>query len=303
MIEPLDVADDTLAGWVLRGWGLDAGEPRFMPLGLDGWAYQVDRWFLKVRRSVPVPAAWRVPWHLRQRGLTSVVAPLPTSSGSPYLAVEGFSALLYPYVDGSNLWERGLTDPQWTEYGRFLGALHAVDVPDGLPVEAFATTAPDRIEALADPAAGSPWVGELWAAHGDDVLRLADETRALAARAAALDAPRVLCHGDIHPGNLLADGAGGLHVVDWDAPIAAPRERDLMFVISEEFGDHPINPAREALFRHGYGRYPVGDALLSYYRCERRLDDIAQFLATVLDPGTSDITRANELHWLRRLLE
>ena len=305
MIEPLGVPDTTLLGWVASGWGLAMDRLRFIPAGLDGWGYQVDQYFLKVRRSPPAPPAWLVPWHLRERGLTPVVAPVPTSSGAPYLAVEGFALLLYPYVDGSNLWERGLTDPQWTQYGRFLRSLHAVEVPAGLPVEEFATTAPDRLRSLAAAAAGSPWTDELWAAHGDALLRLADEVRARAELCAAADAPRVLCHADIHPGNLLADDAdpdGALHVVDWDAPILAPRERDLMFVFGGEYGDHPINPAREELFRRGYGPYPVDDTLMSYYRQERRLDDIANFLSTSIDPATSDVTRANELYWLRRIL-
>jgi spectinomycin phosphotransferase len=303
VIEPLDLPDATLRGWVGSGWGHDGADLRFIPAGLDGWGYQVDRYFLKVRRSAPAPPAWQVPWHLRQCGLRSVVAPLPTSSGAPYLAVEGFWLLLYPYVDADNLWDRGLTDPQWTEYGRFLRALHAVPLPDvELPIEAFTTTAPDRLEALAPAAARSPWVGELWTAHGDALHRLADEVRVLGGRCAGGDAPRVLCHGDIHPGNLLADAEGGLHVVDWDAPIVAPRERDLLFVLSGEYGEHPINPARAAHFRHGYGEFPVDDTLLTYYRQERRLDDVAAFLARILDPATAEVTRANELYWLNRIL-
>jgi spectinomycin phosphotransferase len=303
MIEPLGVPDTTLAGWVATGWAHEVAIVRFIPAGLDGWGYQVDGYFLKVRRSAPAPPAWRVPWYLRQCGLTPVVAPVPTSSGAPYLAVSGFSLLLYPYVDGSNLWERGLTDPQWTEYGRFLRALHSFPLPDvDLPVEAFVTTAPDRLEALAPAAAVSPWVAELWTAHGDTVRRLAGEVRSLAGRAAALDRPQVLCHADIHPGNLLADAGGGLHVVDWDAPIVAPRERDLLFVFSGEYGEDPINPHREALFRRGYGEFPVDDTLMTYYRQERRLDDIALFLANILDPEITEVTRANELYWLRRIL-
>jgi hypothetical protein len=41
----------------------------------------------------------------------------------------------------------------------------------------------------------------------------------------------VLCHGDVHIANVLIDAVGRLLIVDWDQPVLAPRERDLMFVM------------------------------------------------------------------------
>jgi spectinomycin phosphotransferase len=41
---------------------------------------------------------------------------------------------------------------------------------------------------------------------------------------------------------------------------------------------------------------------MNYYRQERRLDDIAAFLARILDPATTEVTRANEVYWLNRIL-
>ncbi|MDG4799399.1 phosphotransferase [Micromonospora sp. WMMD980] len=56
-----------------------------------------------------------------------------------------------------------------------------------------------------------------WVEYGDALLRLAETVDELASRVP--QAPHVICHADIHPGNLIADGDGPLHVVDWDAPI------------------------------------------------------------------------------------
>ncbi|MGN9810009.1 phosphotransferase family protein [Micromonospora sp. BQ11] len=116
-------------------------------------------------------------------------------------------------------------------------------------------------------------------------------------------APHVICHADIHPGNLIADGDGPLHVVDWDAPILAPRERDIMFAHSRDFGDHPIDAHRAALFRRGYGPVEPDHTLRSYYRSERHLDDVDAFLHGILGSGASGESRANDLHWLTRIAE
>ncbi len=261
----------------------------FLPIGLDGraWAYRVGREFVKLRLGEFAPAAYRLPMFLRDHGLEEVVAPL----GEPRPVGDGFWLLRYPFHEGGSLWSRGLTDDQWVHYGRFLGRLHAVR-PDGLALseEPYTTTAPARVRALHSelPQRFRGRVGALC----DAVEAVRPEPR-----------PHVICHADIHPGNLLALDEGRLHVVDWDAPILAPRERDLMFVFSGDFGEDPINPHREALFRKGYGPLEIDGALLSYYVRERQLDDIAGFLRGMLDPAASPESRANDLRLLTAVAE
>ena len=87
----------------------------------------------------------------------------------------------------------------------------------------------------------------------------------------------MLCHADIHTNNILVDGAGRLHVVDWDAPVRAPRERDLMFVTWALTG-----PGDEQAFRSGYGRLDLDPVVLAYYRYERLVADLAEFADVVL---------------------
>lgn len=299
VLEKPEVADSVLADGVRDGWGLPVTGIAFVPVGLDGaaWAYEVStadgrRWFLKVRAGAFAPQALRLPSCLRDRGLPQVVAPI-----GEVRAVGGWWLALYPFADGADLWDRGLTDRQWVAYGRFLGALHAVELPPDvaglLPIEAYASTASRRVRALAGPVL-EPYRERLDA--------WTDELDRLERDAAAARAPVVVCHTDIHPGNLLADG-DDVRVVDWDAPMWAPKERDLMFVFGTDFGAHPIDARREALFRSGYGPLELDDPLLDYYRLERRLDDIALFAATVLDESASETARAHELGLLTRLLE
>ncbi len=40
----------------------------------------------------------------------------------------------------------------------------------------------------------------------------------------------MLCHSDIHAGNVLMDRNNMIYIVDWDEPMMAPKERDLMFI-------------------------------------------------------------------------
>ncbi|WP_199919356.1 phosphotransferase enzyme family protein [Streptomyces sp. NRRL S-1824] len=307
---PID--ERTLTAEVAQAWGLDGVEFVFLPIGLDGqaWAYRIntageDGYFMKVRRGEFAPAAVSLPQYLREQGLTHVVAPRGTRSGEAGHAMGGSRMLLYPFHGGGNLWSRGLTDRQWIEYGAFLGKLHST-VPSPriesiLPVENYSTTAPARVHARSAEAAVSNVLGAFWQRYGAAITRLCETVDELAAKVTA--GPHVICHADVHPGNLIADGDGPLHVVDWDAPIMAPRERDLMFVLGQGFGEHPVSPRQEALFCQGYGPLQINDELLTFYRQERSLDDIAEFLSRILDPETSPEARANDLHWLTRNAE
>ena len=91
----------------------------------------------------------------------------------------------------------------------------------------------------------------------------------------------VLCHSDAHPGNYLITEGGELYLVDWDNPIFAPKERDLMCFGSGMSGDQPGGP-EESSFYKGYGHVEVNLKALAYYRYERIIQDIAEFCKQLL---------------------
>jgi spectinomycin phosphotransferase len=312
MIDRPAVDERWLAAEVATAWAVDVVDLVFIPVGLDGqaWAYRVDtsdggRYFLKLRRGEFTRAAVRLPGFLRTQGVRQVVAPINLPGGETGRRLRDYHLLLYPFHDGGSRWRRGLTDRQWIEYGEFLGRLHAVtpsaDIAAVLPVETYHSSAGERLRTLGGQAAASESLGPFWDRYGTALHRLSKTVDDLASRLTR--AQPVICHADIHPGNLIADGDGPLHVVDWDAPILAPRERDLMFVHSQDFGDHPINAHRAELFRRGYGPLEPDQTRLSYYRSERHLDDVTAFLGSILDPAASPEARANDLHWLTRIAE
>ncbi len=64
----------------------------------------------------------------------------------------------------------------------------------------------------------------------DEIHRLVDGAEQLAQMLQNDSHSCVLCHSDIHAGNVLIDQSNAIYIVDWDAPIMAPKERDLMFI-------------------------------------------------------------------------
>jgi len=84
-----------------------------------------------------------------------------------------------------------------------------------------------------------------------------------------------VCHSDLHGRNVLVGADDELAIVDWDAPILAPKERDLMF-IGGGVGGIWNNDQEASWFYQGYGQTEIDLVALSYYRYERIVVDIAE---------------------------
>ncbi|MEE3919334.1 phosphotransferase [Micromonospora sp. BRA006-A] len=231
MIDKPDIDERTLAAEVAAAWSVDVVDLVFMPVGLDGhaWAYRVEtadggRYFLKVRRGDFTPAAVLLPSLLRAQGLRQVVAPLDhAGAGRGFGAIGSCStrsttaaaggAVVSPTASGSSTAISGSAAPGHAERG-------GGSRPAGraVPIERGRTAADPRRAGRVERGSGCLLEAVRSALH-----RLAESVDDLASR--VTPGQHVICHADIHPGNLIADGDGPLHVVDWDAPILAPRER------------------------------------------------------------------------------
>ena len=275
------------------------------------WSYRVtaidgSRWFVKLRREVR-PAAILVPRHLRETGLTEVVGSIPPVSGAPWLEIGPWSVLVSRLVDAPSALRTGMALDAWAGLGAFAARLHAVVLPPDLaalvPVETFrpvstglARRVDERIAAgeidTMDQLAAR--VARRWAAERATIRRLVDRADELGRRIRDGRAPRpvVLCHADLHTGNILLDPDGGLAIVDWDELILAPPERDLMFVRGSAIAEIVTDDQADA-FERGYGSAAADPLLIAYYRIDWAVQDLAGFADQVLfDPHLDPSARA-----------
>jgi spectinomycin phosphotransferase len=104
----------------------------------------------------------------------------------------------------------------------------------------------------------------------------------------------VLCHADIHTANLLIDDQGKLFIVDWDQPVLAPRECDLLFVT---VGGFVTEEKAETLFFRGYGKTEVDPLTMVYYRYARVVEDLGGFAEPVFFMDTTDEIKEDSVKW------
>lgn len=315
MLEKPDLADELIVRCLDAEFGLRAAEIAFLPLGADRntAVYRVAAdgrtFFCKLRGGVFDETSVTLPRYLSEQGIAQIIAPLTGRSGQLWGSLGAYKVILYPFVAGRDGYEQALSAEQWRAYGAALRRIHSLALPAALAGRirredfsghwrATARGLVERaaVETHADPV--SAGTAALLREQRAVILDLVGRAERLAAKLKKRPGERVLCHSDLHAGNFLLAADGAFFIVDWDDPILAPRERDLMFVGGGQVASWLGPEDEERLFYGGYGPGPVDQEALAYYRYERIVVDIAAFCEQILLPGSGDEDREQSLRYL-----
>ena len=305
MLERPDLLDELIISHIEHDFGLHVARLTFLPLGADfnTAVYRLvteneTAYFLKLRRGDFDEITVAVPHCLKAQGNPAIIAPLETKTGRLWARMGVYTTIVYPFVEGQDGYQVTLSDQQWREFGAALKGIHTAQIPPDIarliPNETFSPhwremvkTFQAQIEEATydDPTAAKFAV--LMKARQGEISQLVSRADELGFMLKNRPLDPVLCHTDIHAGNLHIGTDGALYIVDWDNPVSAPKERDLMLV----GGSYVWNSSREEdLFYQGYGRTAIDRIALAYYRYERIVQDIAAYCEQLLstDEGGED---------------
>ncbi|OIO87771.1 MAG: phosphotransferase [Anaerolineae bacterium CG2_30_64_16] len=316
MLEKPDLQDEKIIACLQDEYGLPLVQVAFLPLGVDqdaavyrAVAENETPYFVKLRRGIFDETSVALPRFLSDQGIVPIIAPLATRTGQLWASLDAFKVILYPFVEGRNGYEVELSDRHWREFGKTLKSIHTVEAPPALfrriQQETYSpqwreiiTRFLARVE---DDAYDDPVAARLAAflkSKSAEILDLVGRADRLAQALQARTPASVLCHSDIHAGNILIDANDAFYIVDWDNPILAPKERDLMFIGGGQgFGGHTPQE-EETLFYRGYGQTEISPVALAYYRYERIIQDIAIFCEQLLLTNEGGEDREQALRYL-----
>lgn len=301
---------------MLAAYGLTTGSIQFLPLGADRdtSVYRIvardgSSFFLRLRKGEFQEASVRVPAFLHEQGLSCILPPLATASGSLWTDVGLYQASLYPYLESRNAYEAPLSERQWADLGRAFERIHHLPLPEDLlsslawedwsPVSrptlrAFLETG--GFDKVFDPL-GQEVAGFL-RKQSSIILDLIERAETLAHSLKDRQLAFCLCHADLHAGNILMQASGDFHIVDWDEAMLAPKERDLMSVGADLFGSWHSPAEEETLFYQGYGAVEIDRQALAYYRCQRVIDDLAVECEQIFAPEGDPADKAQSYRWM-----
>ena len=316
MLEKPNLSDEKIIACLQAEYGLHLAQLAFLPLGADlntavyrAVADDETPYFVKLRLNDFDEIAVTLPKFLSQQGIHQIIAPLAARSGQLWAGLEASKLILYPFVEGKDVYEVALSDRQWVDFGAALKRIHSTAVPPELtqriPRETYSPRWRDSVrlflgrlddDTYADPVAVkvAVFLQAKRAEIGDLVARAERLARTLQARPAEF----IVCHSDIHAGNILVTGSGEIYIVDWDNPILALKERDLMYAGGGQINNWRTPQEEETLFYQGYGPTQVDPAALAYYRYERIVTDIAIYCEQLLASDQGGEDREQSLKYL-----
>ncbi len=319
MLTPPALPDDGIAACLREHYELRVDRISFLPIGDANSAhYRVEAaegqtYFLKLRHEDLDDMAVEVPAALHARGIEHVMAPVATVTRRLRITDRGFHWILYPYVAGHNAFDVPLSPAQWVALGETVRAVHEAVLPEALsarvPKEAYAPRWRDRVRTYQRSVETGIHLDSIavrlaafWSEKRDEILTLVERAEELGEALRRRTAGAiVLCHTDLHAWNILADAEDRLYIVDWDNPLLAPKERDLMFV-GGGVGGTWNSPEEEAWFYEGYGAADIDRTALSYYRYERIVEDLAVFADQIFGMQGSEQDRVKALRVTEQFL-
>lgn len=242
--------------------------------------------------------------------LPHIACPVQARDGSFSAHAGPYLLLLLHYIEGEPVGFGRLPDEILVKLAGLVGRLHkstpslqlAHPLVERFEI-AFEVVLPTQLEALADlgpgARAGLRAYRDLVLPHTSEIRghldRLKELQRVVRNRAGEM----VVCHTDLHGGNLLVDSKDNLYILDWEGAMLAPPEQDLFFFAGEDTFWDLFWPNYTCEF--GPARLDVDVLAFYYYR--RGLEDIADFLQRILYTDQDDKKDHDTLHWTAVCLE
>lgn len=309
MREKLLFSDKRIFDCLNTDYGIKVAKLTFLPVGADlnasvykVLAHDQQSYFVKLKLGHHHDLSVTVLDLLHHAGIQQIIAPVKTVLGRTSKHIDDFTLIVYPFVEGQDAFSCNLTKDQWVTLGKVLRQVHEFEVPQSIQGqirrEHYSSKWREAVRALYPHMERNPCGDEtavklltFMKEHKEEIHRLVDRAENLSKKIREQSPGYVLCHSDIHGGNVLIDGNSAIYIVDWDEPIMAPKERDLMFIgggVANVWND----PQEEQFFYKGYGKTEVNRVILAYYRHERIVEDIAiygQKLLLTTDGGKDRI--------------
>lgn len=290
-----ELSFESIITCLYNGYGVTIKLVEFLPSDVESedFTYRViaangTPYDLKLRRTFFDEKTTAIPALLAANGAICASAPVLTSARLLWLHTHGHYWMLLPVHSGKTGFDALQSRTQWTQLGQSMKAIHTCKLTSKLeklvPQETFSSRGRKKVSLLdelfqvntvQEPVSAK--LIALWQTKREDIQLILARAEKLSRGLGKRIPGKVICHGNFQAENIISTEKGNAAIVNWNTLVFAPKERDLMFV-----GGDAAKPREETWFYQGYGETEIDYSLLSYYRYEHLLDEIARLSEKIL---------------------
>jgi spectinomycin phosphotransferase len=152
---------------------------------------------------------------LHSKGIQQIIPPIRTIHDNFIVCINNFCLTIYPFIEGVDGFSRKLTDKQWTDLGNALRQVHDCDIPSSLTKhikqETYSSKLRQTVRSFCDHIQQEPISNDVislkflsfFKKHRSVIQNLVDRAEQLSSQIKKQTTKFVLCHSDIHRGNVL----------------------------------------------------------------------------------------------------
>ncbi len=278
------------AGWSASAWKVHSDCGDYFLKVYDKHKPSTKSWVARIDSYMPV-----VLWlHENTELRTKMTAPIFARDGAYKKEDAAFLYMVFPFIEGSTIGSETLRPEQTREIAKIISDLHFYGAEIPVPTNSlsetfdisFCMTLTERLKNIED------------ADHLKEMLipytaMLSQAIETLQKTASLLQNSKMrysLCHTDIHGWNLIQ--SEHLILIDWEGLKLAPVEADLFSFTETFFYDYAWEDFM-AVYQTAHRDYQINMDVMRFYRLRRRLEDIYEFIESILfdDFSRDDINR------------
>ncbi|HAU1992208.1 TPA: aminoglycoside O-phosphotransferase APH(9)-Ia [Legionella pneumophila] len=314
-----NITDQHLIALLKVYYGIDIHTVQLIVGGADmnAFGYKADSesnsYFVKLKYGHHDEINLSIIRLLHDSGIKEIIFPIYTRDAKLFQQIDHFKIIVYPFIDAPNGFTQNLTEKQWQQLGKVLRQIHETSVPtaiqQGLRKETYSPKWREMVRSFYNKIGFDDSDDQITADFKsffnqkiDSIHRLVDSSEELTKKIQLNLDKYVLCHSDVHAGNVLVVNEESIYIIDWDEPMLAPKERDLMF-IGGGIGNVWNKPHEIDYFYEGYGKTNVDKIILSYYRHERIVEDIAVYGQDLLSRDQNNESRLESFKHFKSMFD
>lgn len=206
-----------------------------------------------------------------------IVDPIKTMKGKYKYENANYAFLLFRYIDGDNITEKTFLGEQVIQLADILSILHSYG--DNLPLEteyireAFDIEFCSSLQKIMQEKDFLKVELHVLISRYSNILGNAiDKLKRLSAELKKSQLEYVLCHTDVHEGNIL-ETKDGIALIDWENLKLAPAEADFFSLVEKPWFEQFLDR-----YKKTHAGYEINSLSMQFYQLRRKLEDIWEFV-------------------------